>query len=126
MVMATMIATDEDSLICDLAQYYHVFDYRSMTVESVATLSAGLPEDSRIMRKMSNQNISKTELVLAAIYDDFNYFLYSLTPDGKKGIGKPVSIVEKWMNINDDEQQIMAFDSVNSYEKAKQRILGGG
>ena len=125
MVMATMIATDEDSLICDLAQYYHVFDYRSMTVESVATLAAGLPEDSRIMRKLYNQNISKSELMLAAIYDDFNYFLYSLTPDGKKGIGKPVSIVEKWMNINDDEQQIMAFDSVNSYEKTKERILGG-
>ena len=57
MVMATMIATDEDSLICDLAQYYHVFDYRSMTVESVATLAAGLPEDSRIMRKLYNQNM---------------------------------------------------------------------
>ena len=110
MVMATMIATDEDSLICDLAQYYHVFDYRSMTVESVATLAAGLPEDSRIMRKL---------------YDDLNFYLYSMTQNAKHGINRPASIVEKWMNITEQKEN-MAFDSVNSYEKAKQRILGGG
>ena len=125
MVMATMIATDEDSLICDLAQYYHVVDYRSMTVECVATLAAGLPEDSRIMRKLYNQNISKSELMLAAIYDDLNFYLYSMTQNAKHGINRPASIVEKWLNIT-EQKETMAFDSVNSYEKAKQRILGGG
>lgn len=125
MVMATMIATDEDSLICDLAQYYHVFDYRFMTVESVATLAAGLPEDSRIMRKLYNQNISKSELMLAAIYDDLNFYLYSMASNAKHGINRPASIVEKWLNITEQKEN-MAFDSVNSYEKAKQRILGGG
>lgn len=125
MVMATMIATDEDSLICDLAQYYHVFDYSSMTVEFVATLAAGLPEDSRIMRKLYNQNISKSELMLAAIYDDLNFYLYSMASNAKHGINRPASIVEKWLNITEQKEN-MAFDSVNSYEKAKQRILGGG
>lgn len=125
MVMATMIATDEDSLICDLAQYYHVFDYRSMAVEFVATLAAGLPEDSRIMRKLYNQNISKSELMLAAIYDDLNFYLYSMASNAKHGINRPASIVEKWLNITEQKEN-MAFDSVNSYEKAKQRILGGG
>ena len=125
MVMATMIATDEDSLICDLVQYYHVFDYRSMTVESVATLAAGLPEDSRIMRKLYNQNISKSELMLAAIYDDLNFYLYSMTQNAKYGINRPASIAEKWLNITEQKEN-MAFDSVNSYEKAKQGILGGG
>lgn len=125
MVMATMIATDEDSLICDLAQYYHVFDYRSMTVELIATLSAGLPEDSRIMRKISKRNISKSELMLAAIYDDLNAYLYSMTSNAKHGINRPASIVDRWLNIT-EQKETMAFDSVNSYEKAKQRILGGG
>ena len=125
MVLATMIATDEDSLICDLAQFYHVFDYKSMTVELVATLSAGLPEDSRIMRKLSKRNISKSELMLAAIYDDLNAYLYSMTSNAKHGINRPASIVDKWLNIT-EQRENMAFDSVNSYEKAKQRILGGG
>nr|DAH63525.1 MAG TPA: protein of unknown function (DUF5361) [Caudoviricetes sp.] len=125
MVMATMIATDEDSLICDLAQYYHVFDYRSMTVEFVATLAAGLPEDSRIMRKILKCNVSKSELMLAAIYDDLNTYLYSMTSNARHGINRPVSIAEKWLNITEQKEN-MAFDSVNSYEKAKQRILGGG
>lgn len=125
MVMATMIATDEDSLICDLAQYYHVFDYRSMTAESVATLAAGLPEDSRVMRKILKCNVSKSELMLAAIYDDLNFYLYSMTQNAKYGINRPASIAEKWLNITEQKEN-MAFDSVNSYEKAKQRILGGG
>lgn len=125
MVLATMVATDEDSLICDLAQFYHVFDYKSMTVELVATLSAGLPEDSRIMRKLSKRNISKSELMLAAIYDDLNAYLYSMTSNAKHGINRPASIVDKWLNITEQKEN-MAFDSVNSYEKAKQRILGGG
>lgn len=125
MVMATMIATDEDSLICDLAQYYHFFDYKSKPVELVATLSAGLPEDSRIMRKLSKSNISKSELMLAAIYDDLNFYLYSMTQNAKYGINRPASIAEKWLNITEQKEN-MAFDSVNSYEKAKQRILGGG
>lgn len=120
-----MIATDEDSLICDLAQYYHFFDYKSKPVELVATLAAGLPEDSRIMRKLYNQNISKSELMLAAIYDDLNTYLYSMTSNAKHGINRPTSIVEKWLNITEQKEN-MAFDSVNSYEKAKQRILGGG
>ena len=119
MVMANMIATDEDSLICDLAQYYHVFDYRSMTVEFIATLAAGLPEDSRVMRKILKCNVSKSELMLAAIYDDLN------TSNAKHGINRPASIAEKWLNITEQKEN-MAFDSVNSYEKAKQRILGGG
>lgn len=120
-----MIATDEDSLICDLAQYYHFFDYKSKPVELVATLSAGLPEDSRIMRKLSKRNISKSELMLAAIYDDLNTYLYSMTSNAKYGINRPASIAEKWLNITEQKEN-MAFDSVNSYEKAKQRILGGG
>ena len=96
-----------------------------MTVEFVATLAAGLPEDSRIMRKLYNQNISKSELMLAAIYDDLNTYLYSMTSNAKHGINRPTSIVEKWLNITEQKEN-MAFDSVNSYEKAKQRILGGG
>ena len=36
-----MIFTDEEALICDLAETYQIFDYRSLPVRTVATLSAG-------------------------------------------------------------------------------------
>lgn len=46
-----MIAKDEDALICDLAETYRIFDYRSLPLKTVATFSVGLRENSRI--KMS-------------------------------------------------------------------------
>ena len=46
-----MIRFDEDALICDLAETYHIYDYRSLPVKLVATLSAGLRDDSRIKLK---------------------------------------------------------------------------
>ena len=41
-----MIATDEDALICDFAETYHIYDYRSLDVEYAATLAYGLRDDS--------------------------------------------------------------------------------
>lgn len=43
-----MIATDEDALICDLAETYHVFDYRGLPLKTAAALASGLRNDARI------------------------------------------------------------------------------
>lgn len=43
-----MMATDEDALICDFAETYHIYDYRQLKPSYAATLAAGLREDSRI------------------------------------------------------------------------------
>lgn len=54
-----MIVTDEDSLICDLAETYHVFNYRELPVKLLATLSVGLRADSRIKLKISDMLLQK-------------------------------------------------------------------
>ena len=47
-----MIAAGEEELFCDLAEVYHVIGLDSYPVEVIATLAAGLGEESRIMQKI--------------------------------------------------------------------------
>ena len=67
-----MIKTDEDALVCDLAETYHVYDYKALPVNLVATLSAGLREDSRIKMKMADIKYNFQTLLLASILDGIN------------------------------------------------------
>lgn len=48
-----MIADGEDELICDLAETYQILHYRTIALPLLATLAAGLREDSRIRKKQS-------------------------------------------------------------------------
>jgi len=48
-----MIHTDEDALICDLAETYHIFNYRELPPSLAATLSVGLKDDSRIKKEVA-------------------------------------------------------------------------
>ena len=49
-----MIKTDEDALICDLAETYQIYDYKSLPAYMVATFSVGLRENSRIKMKLND------------------------------------------------------------------------
>ena len=40
-----MIKTDEDALICDLAETYRIYDYRQLPAYQVAVFSFGLRDD---------------------------------------------------------------------------------
>ena len=57
-----MIRLDRDALICDLAETYHIYDMRSLPLQTVATLSAGLRDDSRIKMKAGGVNTVSTYL----------------------------------------------------------------
>lgn len=121
-----MIATDEDSLICDMAQYYNVYSLNQLPLSTIAILASGLPVDSRIMRKFSKSKVSLTEQLLAALLDDFNMYIYSMSKDSKHGRNKPKSIVEMLAHIEEIEsKKPKAFMTTDDFEKAKARILGG-
>ena len=68
-----MIDLDEDALICDFAETYHIYDYRSLPASMAATLAVGLRDDSRIKRKIiqeeSGLRVSSTELLLSILID---------------------------------------------------------
>lgn len=119
-----MIATDEDALICDLAETYHIFDYKQMPPYKVAIFAIGLNNNSRIKLKMTGSKIPIELTALFGIIDRLDLLMWSKTKDGVKGINRPKSILS---GLNEeDADKISTYASGEDFEKARQKILKGG
>ena len=116
-----MVGRNEDALICDFAETYHVFDYKSVPLKLAATLAAGLPTDSRIKREMSGQKVSTDTLLLANIVDCLRTLIWFKTEDGRKGINRPDSILQAM--TEDKQRKYEEYDSIEEYEAARKRIM---
>ena len=114
-----MIKTDEDALICDLAETYQIYDYKSLPAYMVATFSVGLRENSRIKMKLSNQKVHFGELLLSMISDELTRLIWMKTEDGAKGINPPKSIVSLILNNGEENTVNDGFQTVEEYEKAR-------
>lgn len=99
-----MLATDEDAVICDLAETYGIFDYRSLPICTVATLASGLKGDSRIMQKMSGQKNTTEQILLAGILDRLSWIAWTKTKDAQKGYNRPASVLEKMLGETISQQ----------------------
>ena len=121
MTLADMIRLDEDALICDLAETYHIFDYRSLPLKLAATLSVGLRDDSRIKMKMANTPIDLDSFLLAVIADRVEQFRYGFTEDAQKKRNKPGSIVDALLT---PKQSVPTFTTGAELERALNKIRG--
>lgn len=115
-----MIKTDENALICDLAETYQIYDYRQLPPSTVAIFSIGLRDDSRIKMKLSGAKVSPNILLLSGIIDRLNLLLWSKTKDGAKGVNKPKSILE---HLYKTESEVSAFTSGKEFEKERQKLI---
>ena len=121
-----MIKTDESALICDLAETYHIFDYRSLPTRMVATFAAGLKEDSRIKMAMSKIKYPFDTLLIAAILDNLNQRTWAMSADAKSGGNRPQSILNKLFGeaYQGQDQTQTGFESGEEFERARREILG--
>lgn len=113
-----MISLDEDALICDLAETYHIFNYRSLPVRLVATLSAGLRDDSRIKLRAAGLSVSLDTILLASIADRVEAFRYGFM-DSK---GKEVPSIVKTL-MGEDKKKESDTRSFKSPEELKQALI---
>lgn len=120
-----MIRLDEDSLICDLAEIYGIYNYKDMPPLQVAIFCGGLRDNSRIILKLSNQRISLDSMLLASIVDRLSVLIWSKTKDGSKGRNKPKSILES-LNKQPKPKEEVVFETSEDFEKMKNKILKGG
>lgn len=74
-----MLRADRDALVCDLAETYGIFDYRSMPAQLVATLAAGLGDDSRSKRSPTNRTATRSDILLAAAVDRLSRIAWLLS-----------------------------------------------
>ncbi len=120
-----MINFNEDALICDLAETYHIYDYRSLPVKLIATLSAGLRDDSRIKMLVAGMPATQNTLLLATIADRVEAFRYGFTEDASKGANRPQSLVDAMFGEEikrENKSGVTSFASVEEFEAALARI----
>lgn len=117
-----MIHTDEDALICDLAETYQIYDYKQLPINQVAVFSCGLPDNSRIKLKISGQRVSLETMLLAAINDSLQLLVWMNSVDGQNGKNKPKSIVRMLTNQSKVESSV-SFESGEEFERVRNRLL---
>lgn len=120
-----MIALDEDALICDFAEFYHIYNYYDYPVEYIAILANGLRDNSRIRHKERGLNVDISLLFLAYICDNTAINVYAKTKDAKAGRNKPASFVEALTKEKEPKEKPREFNSGNDFEKEWERLKNG-
>ena len=113
-----MLATDRDALICDLAETYHVLNYRELDPTLLATLCVGLRDDSRIKMKMNKSKLTFEQMLLISILDHLRIFMSSGSKDG------PEPLLNLF--IDEKESDNMSFDSSEDFTNKWNEIIERG
>lgn len=122
-----MIAADEDALVCDLAETYHILNYRALPVKTLAALSFGLAPVSRSRRALYGGVDFPPEMLLAIIADRLGTLVWMQSEDGIRGINRPVSILDTMTGCaRDARSDIETYDSGDAFTAAWQQIAAGG
>ena len=126
MALARMLNTDEDALICDLAETYGIYDWRALPLKTVAVLSFGLSDNSRIKRLLAGAKIGLEEMLMAVCADRLGLLVWANTKDGQKGRNKPKSILDVLTTDKvTSTSAFKAYDSGAAFEAARAKLLGG-
>src|SRR5690625_513616 len=121
-----MIKTDEDALICDLAEIYQIYDYRQLPPMRIAVFSCGLRDDSRIKMKLNGQLVPTDTLLLAGISDRLSTLIWFQTEDGQKGKNSPASLIDMLTNkMSESKKDTIVFDSGEDFIRMRNKLMGG-
>ena len=125
MILAAMIASGEDDFICDMAEVYHVFDWRGLPLRLAATLAAGLPQDCRVRRKMSGLKVPVNTMLLALISDCLSRLCWWQTKDGQSGHNPPPSMLETLCG-EQKKEKYRTFKSGDEFMDYYNSVVMGG
>lgn len=114
-----MMHIDENALICDFAETYRIYDYKSLPARLAAVYSVGLRENSRIKEKINEEDVPRDIFLQAVIADRLGLICYALS--GGKASAPP-SLVEMFLGIAEQqgkkETDAMAFLTPEDFQNA--------
>lgn len=119
-----MVKTDEDALICDFAETYHIYNWRSLPLSLAATLACGLRADSRTKLKLNNANYSHDSMLLATIADRLGNLL-SIIAGEKLYVPILPEMLGDDVEQKENNSDVLNFSSAEAFENARQKILRG-
>lgn len=117
-----MAAKDEDALVCDFAQTYHIYDYTALPCRLAATLAAGLQPESRSKMALSGATATTEQMLLASIADRLGWLVWVQTKDGQKGRNRPESFVSI-LRGDTKKEQFETYSSGTAFEAARAALI---
>jgi hypothetical protein len=123
-----MLRTDEDALLCDFAETYHIYDLGSLPVKTVAALAFGLRDDSRIKMIMAGLKVPVNQMLLAHIADSANYIKWTKT---EAAVNNPSDPPDRLLNVimgmpqAGDSRTCKGFKTIADFEAARAKIIRG-
>lgn len=125
MILAGMLRSDRNALICDLAETYGIYDMGQLPVHTVAVLASGLRDNSRIKMKLTGAKASNEILLLAQAVDMLNIIVWRDTRDGRKGRNRPESILRRILTGTDGKEHHkgLKFASGEAFETARAELI---
>ena len=94
MLLAAMAAGDENALICDFAESYHVYEWRKLPARYAAILAAGLKPDSRSKLSLRGERWGLQTMLLAAIADAARLLVWQRSQAAADGQPPPDSLCQ--------------------------------
>lgn len=119
-----MMALDEDALVCDLAETYHIFDMYQLPCLKVATLAKGLRVNSRIKMRLNGLDVDLNTLLLAHIADSTAINVWAKTKDAEKGHNRPKSLVKVLTEKIDPSDQVRRFTTGRDFDDEWRQLNG--
>ena len=119
-----MAAADEDALRCDMLETYHIFDWRALPARQAALFACGLPDSSRIKRRLSGAPVALETLLLAMIADAVRVLVWQRSQAAADGGSPPASIAEALTRPGKDRGGA-GFDTAEEFEAWRASMLGG-
>ncbi|WP_448861695.1 DUF5361 domain-containing protein [Dorea sp.] len=120
-----MMNIDKNALLCDLAETYHIYDYRSLPLHMVGIFACGLREDSRIMMKVMGVKVNTIQTLLALIADNTRLIAWLQSSDGEKGINRPKLLLAMMSEEKYSENNIETFENGQQFDDEWNRLTGG-
>ena len=118
-----MLSLDEDALVCDLAETYHVYDWRSLPLRTAATLASGLGVTSRIKTKMGGLSVPLDLLISAGIQDRLSLLVWAKTKDAQHGRNRPAMLTDELLGHKDEDS--LSFTSGEDFERFRAGFIQG-
>lgn len=118
-----MLSLDEDALVCDLAETYHIYDWRALPLRTAATLASGLGVTSRIKTKMGGLSVPLDLLIEAGIQDRLSLLVWAKTKDAQHGRNRPAMLTDELLDRKDEDS--LSFASGEDFERFRAGFIQG-
>lgn len=106
-------------MICDLAETYHIYNYRGVPGRLLGILASGLRSDSRCVQAIAGQMVDDQTMILAQISDQLSML-------GWNGKGqRPEMLTERLMTKKDKKHDagLVTFENGAAFEKHRAELL---